>query len=40
MNYEASIDAAGGIDVQVLGIGRNAHIGFNEPDNKFAKELM
>ncbi len=39
MNYEASIDA-GGIDVQVLGIGRNAHIGFNEPDTKFAKELM
>lgn len=41
LNYEASIDAAGGIDVQVLGIGRNAHIGFNEPDTKFAKkELM
>lgn len=30
-NYEQSIHAAGGIDLQVLGIGRNGHIGFNEP---------
>lgn len=30
--YEARIDALGGIDLQVLGIGRNGHIGFNEPD--------
>ncbi len=29
--YEALIEAAGGIDLQVLGIGRNGHIGFNEP---------
>lgn len=29
--YEASIRAAGGIDLQVLGIGRTGHIGFNEP---------
>ncbi len=29
--YERAIDAAGGIDVQVLGIGLNGHIGFNEP---------
>jgi glucosamine-6-phosphate deaminase len=29
--YEAKIAAAGGIDVQVLGIGRVGHIGFNEP---------
>jgi glucosamine-6-phosphate deaminase len=29
--YEAAIAAAGGIDLQVLGIGRNGHIGFNEP---------
>ncbi|MGI8603134.1 MAG: glucosamine-6-phosphate deaminase [Verrucomicrobiales bacterium] len=29
--YEAAIDAAGGIDFQVLGIGRTGHIGFNEP---------
>lgn len=29
--YEAEIEAAGGIDLQLLGIGRNGHIGFNEP---------
>ncbi len=29
--YEKMIDNAGGIDLQVLGIGRNGHIGFNEP---------
>ena len=29
--YEARIQAAGGIDLQVLGIGRTGHIGFNEP---------
>jgi glucosamine-6-phosphate deaminase len=29
--YEQAITAAGGIDVQILGIGRNGHIGFNEP---------
>ena len=29
--YDAAIKAAGGIDVQILGIGSNGHIGFNEP---------
>jgi glucosamine-6-phosphate deaminase len=29
--YESQIEAAGGIDVQLLGIGNNGHIGFNEP---------
>ncbi|MEZ6141776.1 MAG: glucosamine-6-phosphate deaminase [Zavarzinella sp.] len=29
--YEAAIRTAGGLDVQVLGIGRTGHIGFNEP---------
>ena len=29
--YEAAILAAGGIDIQLLGIGRTGHIGFNEP---------
>ncbi len=29
--YEALIDRLGGADVQVLGIGQNGHIGFNEP---------
>lgn len=32
-DYDAAIDAAGGIDLQILGIGRNGHIGFNEPDS-------
>jgi glucosamine-6-phosphate deaminase len=30
-SYENAIRAAGGIDLQVLGIGRNGHVGFNEP---------
>jgi glucosamine-6-phosphate deaminase len=30
-SYEKSIRQAGGIDLQILGIGRNGHIGFNEP---------
>ena len=29
--YEAEIAASGGIDIMLLGLGRNAHIGFNEP---------
>ncbi|MFZ5968256.1 MAG: glucosamine-6-phosphate deaminase [Bacillota bacterium] len=33
--YEEKIQESGGIDIQVLGIGRNGHIGFNEPDIKF-----
>lgn len=33
--YDALIEEKGGIDLQILGIGRNAHIGFNEPDIKF-----
>ncbi len=34
-SYDASIKEAGGIDIQVLGIGRNGHIGFNEPADEF-----
>lgn len=33
--YESYIEEAGGIDVCVLGIGRNGHIGFNEPGAPF-----
>jgi glucosamine-6-phosphate deaminase len=29
--YEAAIAAAGGIDLQMLGLGSNGHVGFNEP---------
>jgi len=34
-NWESSIQAAGGIDWQLLGVGRNGHIGFNEPGSPF-----
>jgi glucosamine-6-phosphate deaminase len=36
LGYERAIRAAGGIELQVLGIGRNGHIGFNEPTSSFA----
>ena len=35
-NYERAIVAAGGVDLQVLGIGTDGHIGFNEPGSSFA----
>ena len=35
-SYEQSIRDAGGIDLQLLGIGRNGHIGFNEPTSSLA----
>lgn len=34
--YETAIAEAGGIDLQILGIGSNGHIGFNEPTSSFA----
>lgn len=34
--YEAAIVAAGGIDLQLLGIGTDGHIAFNEPGSSFA----
>jgi glucosamine-6-phosphate deaminase len=34
--YERAIRDAGGVDVQLLGIGTNGHIGFNEPTSSFA----
>ena len=33
--YDNEINEAGGIDIQLLGIGNNAHIGFNEPAESF-----
>lgn len=36
-NYEALIRSLGGIDMQLLGIGNNGHIGFNEPNEFFDK---
>lgn len=39
--YEQLIDAVGGIDLQVLGIGNNGHIGFNEPGSSiFSKTRL
>lgn len=34
--YDDSISAKGGIDLQLLGLGQNGHIGFNEPNLEFA----
>ncbi len=31
LDYEKKIQQAGGLDIQILGIGRTGHIGFNEP---------
>ena len=36
--YDALIESLGGIDMQLLGIGPDGHIGFNEPDEFFTKE--
>jgi len=35
--FDALIEQVGGIDLQLLGIGRNGHIGFNEPGDAFTK---
>lgn len=35
--YEALIKSLGGVDLQLLGLGHNGHIGFNEPEDVFEK---
>jgi len=35
--YDAVVASMGGVDIQVLGIGNNGHIGFNEPSDYFTK---
>ena len=35
VTYEQTIEKLGGIDLQILGIGKNGHIGFNEPGSSF-----
>jgi glucosamine-6-phosphate deaminase len=35
VSYEQTIEKIGGIDLQILGIGKNGHIGFNEPGSSF-----
>lgn len=37
-DYNAIIDSVGGIDLQLLGLGHNGHIGFNEPADCFEKK--
>ena len=40
-NYEQLLEALGGVDLQVLGIGNNGHIGFNEPGSSiFSKTRL
>jgi glucosamine-6-phosphate deaminase len=38
--FDRWIEADGGLDVQLLGIGRNGHIGFNEPSSLDAAEML
>lgn len=38
LNYDKMIEDAGGIDLQILGVGENGHIGFNEPNTYFSAE--
>jgi glucosamine-6-phosphate deaminase len=39
-NFEEWIEADGGLDLQLLGIGRNGHIGFNEPSESTVEEAL
>lgn len=36
IRYDNLIDSMGGIDLQLLGLGHDGHVGFNEPDDAFA----
>lgn len=37
-DYNRIIRESGGVDLQLLGLGNNGHIGFNEPGEAFEKE--
>ncbi|MDE7273571.1 MAG: glucosamine-6-phosphate deaminase [Lachnospiraceae bacterium] len=37
--YQNLIELLGGIDIQLLGLGHNGHIGFNEPSDAFVKDV-
>ncbi|MGN0478759.1 MAG: glucosamine-6-phosphate deaminase [Hominenteromicrobium sp.] len=39
IRYEKFIESIGGVDLQLLGIGHNGHIGFNEPATYFPKDV-
>ena len=36
-DYDAAVASVGGVDIQLLGIGTNGHIGFNEPSEQFTQ---
>lgn len=38
-SYEKKLEAHGPIDIQILGVGTNGHIGFNEPDKDFSEHV-
>lgn len=38
IRYEKLIESVGGVDLQLLGLGHNGHIGFNEPCDVFEKD--
>jgi glucosamine-6-phosphate deaminase len=38
--YEARIEELGGVDLQLLGLGHNGHIGFNEPGTSFSSKTQ
>jgi glucosamine-6-phosphate deaminase len=40
LNYESMLKHHGGIDLQILGIGSNGHIGFNEPGTPFSSKTQ
>ena len=40
ISYEEKIKSVGGIDLQILGIGTNGHIGFNEPGSHLNLSLI
>lgn len=37
--YQAQVEKLGGADLQLLGIGQNGHIGFNEPNDFFTRDV-
>ena len=38
-SYKKLIESLGGVDVQILGVGHNGHIGFNEPGTSFESDV-
>jgi glucosamine-6-phosphate deaminase len=38
LNFQSALEQRGGIDLQILGLGTNGHIGFNQPGSRFGSE--